>query len=332
MISSLILLGLLAPGSSRVQSIQPIPAPTSKKVWETLALGISNSGYVHGMFRVRPGDNRLQIWSERTGPVEIVAPEGVLNPGVHALNNRGEVVGEYMQGNLNKAFKWSIDGGFQTITGLGPYARAWGINDRGDIVATTRNAGQWPERIGVLRGGNALFLEPLPGYLHTMANAINGAGLVIGRTYGDEMGKPDVATVWDKAGMPTAIPLVNGANGQEPLSINDHGDVVGSARTDSGSKMFLYHDGKTTLLPDAGGPSSPYAINNRGQIVGGTQRPDRQEFAFLIEDGKLIDLNDLLPASSGWKLRRATGINDRGEIVGSGTFEDRPQAFLLKLK
>ena len=34
--------------------------------------------------------------------------------------------------------------------------------------------------------------------------------------------------------------------------------------------------------------------------------------------GPIIDLNDLIPANSGWTLLTATGINDDGQIVGYG--------------
>ena len=36
------------------------------------------------------------------------------------------------------------------------------------------------------------------------------------------------------------------------------------------------------------------------------------------QDGEILDLNDLLPADSGWWLSTAYGVNDAGQIVGSG--------------
>jgi probable HAF family extracellular repeat protein len=41
--------------------------------------------------------------------------------------------------------------------------------------------------------------------------------------------------------------------------------------------------------------------------------------AFLFIDGKAIDLNSQLPANSGWILSSATGINNKGQIIGDGT-------------
>lgn len=34
--------------------------------------------------------------------------------------------------------------------------------------------------------------------------------------------------------------------------------------------------------------------------------------------GSMVDLNSLIPTTSGWTLERATGINDSGQICGFG--------------
>jgi probable HAF family extracellular repeat protein len=51
--------------------------------------------------------------------------------------------------------------------------------------------------------------------------------------------------------------------------------------------------------------------------------------AFVISAGKMVDLNTLIPAKSGWVLQTATGINDAGQIVGYGTFKKQTRGFLL---
>jgi probable HAF family extracellular repeat protein len=58
-------------------------------------------------------------------------------------------------------------------------------------------------------------------------------------------------------------------------------------------------------------------INNKGQVVGGSGGK-----AFIWQDGKMTDLNKLIPPDSGWLLVTATGINDAGQIVGVGTYKD----------
>jgi hypothetical protein len=41
------------------------------------------------------------------------------------------------------------------------------------------------------------------------------------------------------------------------------------------------------------------------------------------------DLNDLVGPGSGWELRAAEGINDRGAITGYGRYAGETRAFLL---
>jgi hypothetical protein len=43
----------------------------------------------------------------------------------------------------------------------------------------------------------------------------------------------------------------------------------------------------------------------------------------------MLDLNDLIPAGSGFTLQAARGINDAGQIAGFGTFDGATHAFLL---
>jgi len=51
--------------------------------------------------------------------------------------------------------------------------------------------------------------------------------------------------------------------------------------------------------------------------------------AFLYSNGAMLDLNDLIPAASGWRLLRAFSINNAGQIVGTGLYGSRQLAFRL---
>jgi hypothetical protein len=46
----------------------------------------------------------------------------------------------------------------------------------------------------------------------------------------------------------------------------------------------------------------------------------------------MIDLNTLIPDDAGWDLISASGINNRGEIVGYGLLDGRFRAFVLDFK
>jgi hypothetical protein len=53
--------------------------------------------------------------------------------------------------------------------------------------------------------------------------------------------------------------------------------------------------------------------------------------ACLYADGKLVDLNSLLPKSSPWELNTAMGINDFGQIIvwGSADGGNHYRSFIL---
>ncbi len=140
----------------------------------------------------------------------------------------------------------------------------------------------------------------------------------------------------------------------EALGINDHGQVVGwSYRTTTNDppstpsgpegKAFLYEKDAgvpATVLPlnplDGDLYSRARDIDESGRAVGwsrGISGNEAEQFsATLWEDGKVTDLNDLIPADSGWKLIDAYAINESGRIVGSAFKagnESQLRAFLL---
>jgi probable HAF family extracellular repeat protein len=75
--------------------------------------------------------------------------------------------------------------------------------------------------------------------------------------------------------------------------------------------------------------SVAWGINDSGQVVGfSTITSTGETHAFLYLDGEMHDLNDLIPADSGWELDDAYAINNSGQIVGSGRLNGEARAFL----
>jgi probable HAF family extracellular repeat protein len=70
--------------------------------------------------------------------------------------------------------------------------------------------------------------------------------------------------------------------------------------------------------------SGAWDINNSGQVVGVSASQIREEapHGFLYDASaatpKMIDLNTLIPADSGWTIRDATAINSKGKIAATG--------------
>ena len=141
--------------------------------------------------------------------------------------------------------------------------------------------------------------------------------------------------------------------------LNDKNQVIGTlplgleTKNLDGMKThaFLSISGRARDLGTLGGSNStPLALNNSGDVVGtselagqtihvaaGRGRSSRyilhqESHAFLWRDGRMWDLNRFLPACSGWILVSANGLNNRGQIVGDGLYQNHHHAFLLTPK
>jgi hypothetical protein len=114
-------------------------------------------------------------------------------------------------------------------------------------------------------------------------------------------------------------------------SIDKTGSVVGYDI--NGKGVFRYMDGiGSTALPYPPKASSvqAWATNNLGQIVATCNIPGEGERAFLYsEAGGWQNLNDLIDPVSGWVLRYAFDISDRGQIAGSGLHNGVRRAFRM---
>jgi probable HAF family extracellular repeat protein len=113
--------------------------------------------------------------------------------------------------------------------------------------------------------------------------------------------------------------------------VNDSGEVVGFASLSDGyQNAFAEIGGAMIDLGTLGGGSSyAYGVNKSGEIVGYSWLADGDQSAFLYDDGTMMNLNSLLPANSGWDLQQAYGINDSGQITGTGLYNGQLTAFVL---
>ena len=111
-------------------------------------------------------------------------------------------------------------------------------------------------------------------------------------------------------------------------ALNDRGQVVGYGMTAQGqTDPFLWTDGKVKDLGRLD-PATIYGsialdVNNRAEVVG-MSFVGGDSHAFLWRNGAMTDLGTL-----GGLFSAATGINDRGQVVGySQTADGQDHAFL----
>lgn len=246
------------------------------------------------------------------------------------------------------------------------------INENGQVVGfsqfTNRNMPSKSKRIPfILENGKRGSLSIPEGYNSGEAMGINSQGIVVGNVWLQDVSDKH-AVVWQEdAVRPLGEP--KDFTNTEAKSVNDLGQILvkayrsnlaelleqaaGSAELDKGTaeasqilanswefkqQSYLWHRGQWQAI---GGMSLAHALNNQGQVVGSVWidpkkalRPNERagNHAALWEDGEMMDLNEVLPENWGWALHEATEINNLGQIVGDGVFENKPCAFLLTPK
>lgn len=348
-----LLLGLyIVVGSAFVQSAHAFSSITNLGTLGgdgSRATSINEAGQVTGISSSARGEIRPFLWSrDSNGMIEVedVSTASLITSDTapatfaNSLNNYGEVVG-YVANTGEQAFL--NDGDSVSLVGSVDNAnvtswRAADINDVGQVVGygMVSNADGFRRYRPLLYSNGQLFnLGPLEsdagllGGLNTWAYAINNSGQVVGT--GETASGARHAFLYSGGAMLDLGTL--GGKNSEATAINNHGHVVGHWDVDgSTTRAFLYRDG---VMKDLGGLEGFRAcvaqgLNDFGQVVGHARNAGETPRA-MYYDGAMHDLNDFLPANSGWELHYAAAINNAGEIAGSGTYLGQPRAFVMTL-
>lgn len=240
---------------------------------------------------------------------------------------------------LGFVWQWGVMTALPTLGGYNGFAA--GANNRGQIAGwaettyrdpTCDQKNQFLQFEPVLYGPGAGEIHQLPTYSGDpdgAATAVNDAGDIVGisGTCDDAVGAFSAkhALLWHE-GRVIDLGNLGGQGWNTPMAINKHGDIVGFSDLPGDVKngvltpnfhAFLWTK-ETGRMVDIGvlpGDNSSEAldINDRGQIVG-ISIPSLH--AFIYENGKMTDLNSLIPSDSPLLLVEGGGINDRGEITG----------------
>jgi probable HAF family extracellular repeat protein len=294
------------------------------------AHGLNNSGRAVGEYEAGGGLYQRSFLYDGQTTAGLNIPPNTYDIA-WGINDSNVIVGEYLP-NPNpltfyiEAFKYSNG----LATGLGylasvNYSTAHGINRQGQIVggSSTNSTGTVIHAVLWNTNGAKVDLGVLGG-MYSSANAINSAGIIVGDSSVDGTTNTQ-AFIYTN----TMVPLGTlGGDYCSPKGINDAGVVVGESTEVTGGvtnlQAFIYQNGNMTSLRTLAAAlgadsSSASAINNLGQVVGYLgYGPSIQ--AFLFDGTNMVNLNQYIPASSAFvSLGSADGINDKGQIIGSGT-------------
>ena len=280
---------------------------------------INNHGQITGDSKNPAGEFRAFIY--QNGVMSDLGDLGGDFSFGNGINDNGVVVGTADTGSNEQFSQRGAIFESGSVTALAPsqLRSPSAINNSGTIVGINFTTNR-----GFVYANNVLTeIGALGGY-QSAARDVNASGQVVGGISFFPESK-SLAILFD-GGMVTDLGSLGGTRSYAH-GINDAGHIVGSTTDASGDQLgFIYQDGVMTGIP---GTAVALDINNHGQVVG-LSNPASSEFrAFLYDGNTTIDLNDLLPANSGWMLERANAINDLGMIVGRGKFNGESRAFLM---
>lgn len=287
---------------------------------------INNNGQIVGGARDAFGDQHAFLWEN--GEIVDLGTLGGTASIAWGINDIGQVSG--WSSDIDGAIRASLwENGVITDLGTlgGPNSSAYHINEtsvivgRSDTITGTQHAFKFENDIMTDLG--TLGTDQL-----SEAWGINDSGIIVGYSLGDH----SHAYRYENGVMIDLGTL--GGTSSRAFGINNSGKIVGLASIDDENQhAFLWESGIMTDLGTLGGDystSTAYAINDTDQIVGRSYIPGvGDDRAVMWENGAIIDINTLLPPDSGWVLGMAMGINDQGDIVGSGQINGETHAFLL---
>ncbi len=294
----------------------------------TKALGINENGQAVGASQ---SGSVLYAFLWDDGTLTNLGDLGGQGSWAYDINDAGQVVGgSPLGGGNNHAFRWQTNAMQDLGTLGGTTSYAFEINNAGQAVGYACCAPDTYLSHAVLWGSGGIVdlgdLDPLWPAI-SAAYGLNDAGQVVGGSY--DASANFHAFLWQNGSMQDLGTL--GGDYSSAEAINANGQVVGTARlANSTPHAFLWQNGS---MQDLGAltwdQSIAYDINDKGQVVGALQT-GQTSHAFLWANGQLQDLNSLIPANTGWVLQEARAINNKGRIVGFGTFNGQTRAFLLK--
>jgi probable HAF family extracellular repeat protein len=283
--------------------------PAFSGVQSAEAFDLNNSGQVVG----RAG-NRAFLW--QNGTKTDLGTLGGQSAIANGINESGQVVGFSAFALLSpgRATLWSNG----TITNLTPDL----VSNEGSSATAINAAGQIVGNIGytsafLWENGTRTSLGHL-GAFGSFASDINDSGLVVGTSSGRPF-------VWEN-GVMRDLGLLDATDEEAGAAgINSLGQIVGSSgRTDPETyeqfyKAFLYSNGAMTALPVPSSEAFAGDINDHGTVVGSMRAGGgfSNYHGWIYVDGRVTNLNHLIPQNSGLHIASGHAVNNAGQIAAT---------------
>ena len=251
------------------------------------------------------------------------------------INDAGQAVGYAYNPDALHAFRTAPNGLITSESDLGTLggSRSFGtaINASGQAVGDSFLAGVGRHAFRTQPNGKITLDSDLGtlGGLYSTAYGINVLGQAVGYANlpGDQRAH---AFRTEPNGVITAasdLGVLKQGTSSRAFGINASGQVVGVSTTYLQSYDHAVRIAAGGVITDAsdlgtlGGTQSwGDGINDLGQVVGSSKMPgDTDEHGFVADwNGPMIDLNSRISAASGWVVYQAHGINNSGQISGTG--------------
>jgi probable HAF family extracellular repeat protein len=280
---------------------------------------------------------------------DLGALPGVCCSGANAINAKGNVVGA-----STDAFFWGQTHGIQDLGTLpgGGYSSATAINFFGEVAGLSGTADGNEHAVLITLHHPVQDLGVLPKATSSDAYGLNDFGVVVGDS--SSSSGFDHAFLWNTFSRMLDLGTLPGGSISRATAVNDVEAVVGYSTINKNTQTHTYHaflwipfGGFVDLGTLPGDDNSyAYAVNQFEHMAGESllstagndvvvgfadyAGSEGAIHAFIWTGARgMEDLNNLIPANSGWTLLEATGINVRGQIVGTGMIQGDEHAFLL---
>lgn len=292
------------------------------------------------------------IFSPQEGMKRLPLPDGALGGAASAINNRGEIIGWYSFSGAAgiHAMLWSPADGFTDLhpSGMAGSSKAVAINEKGQVLINV-NSGEFEGTVLWTPGGDRVVIAE-PSRYGIVGRGLNDGGDVTGyRIDYAELVAPIDAIIWSRRDGIKVLPsfLAPGNSRGVAIDINNLGKIVGvdgwiePGGVSQPVPTLWQENRRERVAADADetrcdkAPLDPIfdrilcgswalAINDAGQIAGSIGMR-----AFVSTPGANTAFIDrAFLESTGTEKTVASGLNNRGDVVGMAISGIRASAFV----